>query len=485
MSRITLGIDVGASAVRTVALRSGRRGTTVVGYADAAVEADGILAALQAALTQLGEGVELAGAEGVLGWRADRFAFRQLWLPFDNPKKVRQVLPFELEAHLPFPAEGLAVDFTALGGNGTGTGVHRPFLAAATVEQEMQPLVAVLSEFQIEPGAITVGGMALPPAASSRQAEEADHQVVVVLDGHTTLLLASISGSLETVRCLPSGYAGAAGGRRLGREIRTTVNAFNLGRTSAFSPDQISVTGDGAGDAECIGGLGEALDLPVVRLDLAASRRIDFEGNLQHRWVPHRMDSALSLGLVPSSGFAVMNFRRGTLAPQPSWQEQRRRLVLPVVLALAVVGLWLTLTLQTAAHLRSEADRLDARIKAVFRQTLPEVKHVRHPVVQMREAYEKAQQELRLPEDTGRFMRTVDILAELSRLLPASLDVQLTKVTVGPGTVSISGNTDGFNTVDRVKTQLQQSRRFKETTITSSRKNKSGSRIAFKMQIDY
>jgi len=42
------------------------------------------------------------------------FSSRNLQVPFSNPKKIRMVLPFEIEPHLPFQAEDLAIDFSIL-----------------------------------------------------------------------------------------------------------------------------------------------------------------------------------------------------------------------------------------------------------------------------------------------------------------------------------------------------------------------------------
>ena len=42
---------------------------------------------------------------------ADRASFRNLSMPFKDPKKIRQTLPFEIETMLPFPIDDLIVDF--------------------------------------------------------------------------------------------------------------------------------------------------------------------------------------------------------------------------------------------------------------------------------------------------------------------------------------------------------------------------------------
>ena len=71
----------------------------------------------------------------------------------------------------------------------------------------------------------------------------------------------------------------------------------------------------------------------------------------------------------------------------------------------------------------------------------------------------------------------------ISKHLPKKMDINLTRLDMGGESVMISGDTDTFNTVDDIKSRLEQSSIFKKITITSTNKEKSGNRIRFKMKM--
>jgi general secretion pathway protein L len=69
---------------------------------------------IKAALQTLVETLKPAGATCVLGIPTTLVSFRNLSVPFHDLKKIRQILPFELEPSLPVPVEDLIFDFEAV-----------------------------------------------------------------------------------------------------------------------------------------------------------------------------------------------------------------------------------------------------------------------------------------------------------------------------------------------------------------------------------
>jgi len=78
----------------------------------------------------------------------------------------------------------------------------------------------------------------------------------------------------------------------------------------------------------------------------------------------------------------------------------------------------------------------------------------------------------------------IDVLNDISNLVPKELDVAVSRFVFGPDNVQISGDTDTFNTVDDIKTMLEQGKLFKKITTINSSKDNTENRINFKLKID-
>ena len=88
-----------------------------------------------------------------------------------------------------------------------------------------------------------------------------------------------------------------------------------------------------------------------------------------------------------------------------------------------------------------------------------------------------------LPGETGKHIRTIDILNNISKLIPKETDVKLTRLVIGEESVQISGNTDTFNSVDDIKSRLEQVKFFQKITISSANINRSDNRVQFKLKV--
>ena len=117
MSRKVLGIDIRDQSMTAVLLNSSLREHNVEDFIHLPFSGpDDAERSLSAALETLTEKVDVTGIDYVVSVPADRFIFRNMQVPFHNAKKIRMVLPFELEPTLPFAVDELAIDFQTLNG---------------------------------------------------------------------------------------------------------------------------------------------------------------------------------------------------------------------------------------------------------------------------------------------------------------------------------------------------------------------------------
>ena len=102
-----LGLDIGEDSVTAVQVLSGLKGYQVTACAQVIIEEeDGLEGALKGLLEQM----DLKSDTYLTSIPAENASYRNLQMPFREPKKIRQTLPFEIETVVPFPSEDLVVD---------------------------------------------------------------------------------------------------------------------------------------------------------------------------------------------------------------------------------------------------------------------------------------------------------------------------------------------------------------------------------------
>jgi hypothetical protein len=102
----------------------------------------------------------------------------------------------------------------------------------------------------------------------------------------------------------------------------------------------------------------------------------------------------------------------------------------------------------------------------------------------MRIKIQEARKNALLTGQTEKNISTIDILNNISRLIPKNIDVNLTRLVIGVESIVISGNTDTFNAVDNIKNRLEKSDLFKKIIISSANIDKSDNRVRFKLKVN-
>jgi len=265
-------------------------------------------------------------------------------------------------------------------------------------------------------------------------------------------------------------------------EIRRTLNAFDSNAATAFSPEAIFLTGAGITDDAFGPTISRALNCPVEFTDLAAVSGYT-HGDGIAPWSPLWMDNAFALALAEIEGLNALNFRKGPFAIQKHWVKFKKELIHLSVLAGLILTLIFAGTLMASISLEKRAERVDARIRSIFKASFPEVKRIVDPVQQMRLKLESVKKQSAYPGENEIKTLRIDILNDISKLIPAQTDVDFTQVVIGPENVLISGDTDTFNSVNTIKSRLEQSDLFNKVTISSANIDKTDNRIRFNLAI--
>jgi len=311
-----------------------------------------------------------------LGLARSFVVVKLLELPTAGDGDLRQMVQFELERHVPFPAEEAAFDFALLR---TAGGAQR-VLVAATERRTVERALTVLQEVRVRPASTTIAAHDLVVLLERRpRAERAVwiHRVgdvadVLMLDGNA--LVASRSIAVPDASALVAEVRGSLLMLRFGSPPLSAVARRALGGLEA--------SGDGA-----------ALLAAAVATRPRASR----------------------LDLLPAA-----------LRPRRLTREQRTTVVLAAITALLGLG---ALGAESARN-RHELNRVESEIRRID----PEVRAVQRVMDDL-----EHQRRLLATAQTvaAASLRPLPLLRELTETLPT--DVWLTTLTLDAKGVELTG----------------------------------------------
>lgn len=328
-----------------------------------------------------------------------------LELPAAGDGDLRQMVQFELERHIPFPAEDAAFDFALLPPGGGGQHVF----VAATERRTVERALTVLQEVRARPVSMSIAAHDLVMLLSRRPRGERALWIHRV--GDTADMLMLDGNALVASRSVAAPDASA-----LSTEIRGSL--LMLRWTEC---DAVWLSGDGASSLRHSPALG-ALELPVGSPPLSAGARRAL------RDLDESADGAalLAAAVATRPRAPRLDLLPPALRPRRLTREQRVTVIMAALTALLGLG---TLGAQSA---RSHHEL--ARVEAEIRRLDPQVRAVQRVM-------DELERERRLLASTqaiaGASLRPLPLLRELTEVLPA--DVWLTTLTLEAKGVEMTG----------------------------------------------
>ncbi|CAB1068126.1 hypothetical protein JY97_08900 [Alkalispirochaeta odontotermitis] len=483
MSRKVLGIDIGRESVSAVLVKTSLRENRIEAHAHIplpeAAEDDN---QIRAALDLLCGEIDPAGCDCVVSISADHFSYRILQIPFKDAKKVRMVLPFELEPTVPYPIDDLVIDFIDL--ESAGNSDHSEIFAVAVSGTELRPYLESLAEFKIDPEMVTVGG--LPSAVClANRAEPGEDRLVLEIGNAASSLFIVSDGRLQLIRSFPTPAEADNRAGMLGAFVRRTLTAYDELCQTEFQPSDIVISGPGLNGAGLDRDIAQVLDIPVNRLNFADRLNIQLDSENTNPWNPALLDNALAVALMAIEGIKSLNFHKGQFAARKFFAKHKKNWVKTGILAAAVLTLFFTSAILESHTLNRKLDRIDQQIEDVYKATFPQVKRVVYPHREMQAKVEQVKKSAATQTTSGPHIRSIDILNSISQRIPESIKVDVTRMVISPENVLISGTTDDFNSVDEIKGNLEQVEIFEKVTISSSNLDRSGNAVRFVLKVEF
>jgi general secretion pathway protein L len=402
-------------------------------------------------------------------------AKRLLALPFTDRRRLRQVVPFALEEHLPFAVDDAAVAFARVGREGSNTLV----IAAFARKDDLHRHLDLLARAGLDPKTVTLSALALAGLLARARNGGGSHLVIDIDQGCTSMVLIDAEGTPRAMRTVGQGLnprGGAPIPQFAASAILGAVRQTMLAHGAEGGAPQLVVTGPAA-LPEVRRQIASALEVPVHDLaDFDCSALIPGAGSEPARFAGC---IAMLLGEAPRNPIELLNFRQGETAFR-GYDGTAGPPRLSIILAAAALGLaMLNFMLGVSASAR-QLHLIDRQIEAAAAPALGD------PDAATAKAGLKAKiadmnKRLRLMGGSLGHGSPLDVMLALSRAIPPNMTVQINSLVVDDTGVKLEGAADSFATVDQVKRALERSHDFGPIQVDHAAAGSDASKVDFRL----
>lgn len=480
MSRNILAIDIRSTTIAAVLLNTGLKTSVVqnclfVPLTADSKDADALTKGIDAVLQHFDTG----GTNIIAAIPSDQAFYRTLQVPFNDEKKIRQILPFEIESFMPVDVDQLIIDFQKGKQN-----EHTDLLITAIEQQSLQYYLDIFNSLNKQPQLVVPGPLPTLLNILYAQEEPADQAVLLDVDAAKASVYAVSDGNVALVRNLNADIQNEAGIEKLALQVRQTLTAYGDSMAREFTPQVVYLGGPAMREETCRRSLSNALAWPVEFIDLRKiSPKVEI-GDTIETYNPWLMDNALGLAILEIEGRSCPSFHRSSSPLRDFWNSYRSYILGPALLLAIALLLGLGGIVLENVMLQKQVDKINDQMKTVFNSAFPGIKPLDDTLIHMKSKIKELQAGSSGAVQGGSNVKILDILNEISKLIPKEVDVHFTRLVVGADSVTISGKAAAFNVVDDVKSRLEQCQWFKQVEIASANMDKSGNAVSFKFSID-
>jgi Tfp pilus assembly PilM family ATPase len=504
MPQTVLGLDIGQSTIKAVLFtRKGLIGGRIFAAQTVDIKDCG---GIERALKKLAENKSFHNTPCCVSLPLVDVMFRQVSLPFSDDNKIRKTLPLELEPLIPFAVNEIVTDYLKVHSNG--------LLVAAATKKAIQDWITLIesnlgevSVIDISSAALTsvilekkdakACGVLLDIGASSSTAVFYENGIIIQLrslaiGGNQITAALAADMSMETSQAeltkINAIYS-ATGAKvadlfhRFCLELKNTIEFMKLNNILQNELTQITLTGGGCMFPPLKKELENYFALPVEILDLARSKQIEIEGNLQGKYQPQIMNTALATAMRVFSSKTSFNYRQGEFAAKNvriKFREQLRwaAVVAGIIFFLAAVNQVLDYGIQT-----QHQNNIKKQISQIFKKNFPEAQAMVDPVQQLRTKLAENKKTFGLYESV-RDVPVIDLLKEISSSISTSRDIVITDFSYENASILIKGQAKNIDDVSAIKNELAKSRYFKDVAMGSTSLSKQGNKVDFDLRIE-
>ncbi len=483
LNRRVLGLDIGSYAIKAVEFLQTWNGFEVVQLRSLRLspKAEETPVLLQSFLTTHG----LPTGHVVTAVAGDRISMHRLSFPFRGRREIAQAVPFAVEERVPFDLEDICVDWVAVASEKERTEV----IAALAPRAEVARNLEMLQQAGVDPRTLEAEGLLLGnlgklvDLSGTRLLLDIGHRkstLCLCVEGRPiaarTVPIAGRAlteaiardrnlsiADAERLKCeeglfkhgLDSEFrAATAVLDRLARELLRTLGSLEpLTRDPAEGRlEEILLCGGTAHLHRLSEYLAERTGIPTTRLRF---RPDTAGGALLAGGDPLHFACGIALALRGvGATHTHINFRK---------QEFSYRRDISEILAQLRPTAWLTAAVLVLAALdvgsriaieSRRAQQLTQRAAQYYNQVFPNSPAPENLATAMRDAVRTARERADFLGVYGGNLSALDLLTEISRLVPKDLEVVFEELSIDNQVVRIRGHTKSFEAVDRLESEL-------------------------------
>jgi general secretion pathway protein L len=492
MPQRVLALELDAHELKAAVVETTFRDYRVVGFYREAVTADD--GSLSDQVRRFLHSHDLEANTVLSSLPGDLVTLRTFFLPFRDRKRLDQTVPFELETQVPFGLDEVVVDYHILHRDRSGC----TLLAALVRRTDLEAHLALLRDAGLDPKVVDLGPLVTLnvlsllgndlPETFAYIGGNLRRTVVALyrnrqLVGLRTLVPTVPVTAVETETTISGNGHQTELSRRVAAligEIRWTLLALNGAPLDAGLP--CLVAGDGGAFDQIDEEVAATLDLSVRRLDQSTLRNVP--AALRAELSSFVSPLGLALREVAPNDALGVNFRQGEFAYHRGADELRRASWRTGALALVVVALMITDTYMGYQQLVRRLDLVNAQIRNVFSQTLPDARRITDdPLSQLQGEIDAVQKRAQLLAGVvpPAGATAIDVARTISTAIPGSLKIDIDEYVMDTEGVRIKAKTDSFETADAVKQGLLNTHYFADVQVKDVKTAPDGKGVDFRI----
>lgn len=428
-------------------------------------------------LAALAEKIPLRGMKCCLVTSANTVTTRSVRFGFSDARAIARALPGAIEEQLPMPIEGMrfAWEKRPLANSTPGRGniLAYAYDGMALVGLRTEARKAGIELRIIAPPLIpfaTVQARTIQGRFVALSLTEAALSFSVVSDGKV-LAMRHVARDGELTQT------------DLNREIWQTLAGISEEEGGLNLPERIVVSGTMPSLSSVNTPLGE---IPLEPASIRSATGVVVEEELKNAWEDGPFDTPVAVAASAFFGWRHLTLWEQGFAPVEFMSKYKKQAIATAALLVMTVLLF---GVRTGFSIRESAratKAVEAQMAKLYVDTFRDVRRAPSAEVMAQSMAGR----LRQARDGAAYnggrkerVRVLDLLNAISTTIPKELKVDLKRLSLTRGKLTVNGLADDFAVIDTMKRALEKSPMISGVTIASSSKEPGGERFQFKVVI--